>query len=266
MDERNDIKVEGKLNPEDKQATLDGLLSYHASQGYPRKSIYIIILVVLVVISAAVGGFFLGQKQNVNTNTYQISQKPNTNNESSIEIPNNPQYWESNAYISTNKKIVSKCQTEFDVSKDEYLHSYTVKKGDSLLSISKNELGTPARVQELITLNSGVYPHFINDNKTNNNFLEIGWIIYLPPKDINTSGFLYYWKGEFIAETDQALTFQTGNTRVGQLIHVFDKTQDTKTLGKSIFHKGDCANVLVDANDKYRAKVITTQEKNWLKN
>ncbi len=53
---------------------------------------------------------------------------------------------------------------------EDVLPNYTVKKGDTLLSISKKILGDPSRVQELINLNKGKYPISLKDS-----FIEQGW-------------------------------------------------------------------------------------------
>jgi len=53
--------------------------------------------------------------------------------------------------------------------KKQYLPVYIVKKGDSLLSIVRTQIGDQNRLQEFITLNSDIFP-----NLKNNPFLEVG--------------------------------------------------------------------------------------------
>lgn len=67
---------------------------------------------------------------------------------------------------------------KYDLSpKKDFLKSYTIKSGDTLLSISKNELNDISRVNDIIILNIDRYPSLSLENP----FLEQGWILYLPP-------------------------------------------------------------------------------------
>ncbi len=60
------------------------------------------------------------------------------------------------------------------------LDTYTVKSGDSLLSISKNIYGDSSRISDLVFLNKHTY----NSLSTDSPFIEIGWTLLLPEKDI----------------------------------------------------------------------------------
>jgi len=57
---------------------------------------------------------------------------------------------------------------------------YTIKLGDSLNSIAKNELGDSTRLNEIVILNEEAYPTLASQPS----YLEAGWKFKLPPKDI----------------------------------------------------------------------------------
>lgn len=81
--------------------------------------------------------------------------------------------------FSSSPPPATKCKSYGLLPKSEVFSSYSVKSGDSLLSIAKNELGDSSRAGEIAALNEDVYPGL----SLRNSFLEVGWKIVLPPKD-----------------------------------------------------------------------------------
>lgn len=74
---------------------------------------------------------------------------------------------------------------KYSLSDDKsYLETYIVKPGDSLLSVTTKQLGDVSRIGEVIALNKNEYPGL----SIQNTFLEVGWRLYLPPKNRKASG------------------------------------------------------------------------------
>lgn len=65
------------------------------------------------------------------------------------------------------------------VPKEDYLVMYTVKKGDNLPLIAKNQLGDTTRAKQIIALNRLDNP-LLNSSDS---FIEVGWELYLPSKE-----------------------------------------------------------------------------------
>lgn len=63
---------------------------------------------------------------------------------------------------------------------EQFLDTYTVKSGDSLLSISKDIYGDTSKISDLVFLNKHTY----NSLSTDSPFIEIGWTLLLPENDI----------------------------------------------------------------------------------
>lgn len=86
-----------------------------------------------------------------------------------------------------NKKPTKQCKV-FDESqiKDFIYVKYTVKKGDTVLSVARDQLGSSSRVADIIYVNMNDYPGL----SIQNSYIEPGWILYLPRpfiKKINIS-------------------------------------------------------------------------------
>jgi len=129
----------------------------------------VIALFSVLLVVAGISGFFYLNKQE----TRQIAKEITVNSPS----PQNTS--------------PDECHLSGMQSKKEYLDSYTVKKGDTLLSIAKNELNDNSRVNELIEVNKEFYPELSLEKP----FLEQGWKLYLPPKEITTNGLIYVMSG-----------------------------------------------------------------------
>lgn len=71
------------------------------------------------------------------------------------------------------QEVEDECSYYREFSTDEYYNIYTVKKGDTLLSIAQDQLGSTDRVLDIITQNKEKFPMLSLDNS----FLEIGWTL-----------------------------------------------------------------------------------------
>lgn len=85
-----------------------------------------------------------------------------------VTIIKNGGYATSPNYIDTICKFYDECAIYFDTTKNEH-RTYTVKKGDSLWTISKNILGNPLRWYEIAELNN-----------IKGNFIFAGQILKMP--------------------------------------------------------------------------------------
>ncbi len=78
------------------------------------------------------------------------------------------------------KVVTTKCDLPLHSSSNYQYEEYSVESGDTLVSIAEKTLGDKTRVQELITLNLDTLPTL----RTRPEYLETGWKLLLPPKDI----------------------------------------------------------------------------------
>lgn len=123
---------------------------------------------------------------------------------------------------------------------DEFLVKYTAQRGDTLLSIAKNELGDISRVHQLINLNTNWYPHLSLENP----FIEVGWELRLPPTYIKSSvrelWGINQWtiQGKIVKETEEF--FHIKQVVDGPGGYILEKTRDTVYLGQDSFAEGDC--------------------------
>ena len=130
----------------------------------------LVIIVLGAVVFGAVAYFQLRSKINI------IPRLPSKNsNESNLAV----------------EKEKVRCSFYGSLDQDFYLTKYTVRKGDTLLSIAKNELGDSSRVDELIGLNKTWYPNLSIQNP----FIKAGWELRIPPKFFpKSSGILEGWE------------------------------------------------------------------------
>lgn len=146
------------------------------------------------------------------------------------------QQWDSKIIEDKLKKPYN-CPKSGSSTKDEFLNMYIVKKGDTLLSISKNELGDPSRVNEIINLNSDRYQLSIKDN-----FIEVGWKLYLPTKDmLPSSGKLGQYSGAVKEVNGGTLTIESPKG-VGD----FDLDNYNGNAKYSSLKTGDCVTLILD--------------------
>src|SRR5258708_8778115 len=98
----------------------------------------------------------------------------------------------SNNHQPTEHTTASTCTKQGLQPKDDYLPTYTVKSGDSLLFIAKSQLKDISRVNELIILNKDRYPQL----SVNPSLLQQGWKLNLPPQNVGiTNGHIYVISG-----------------------------------------------------------------------
>lgn len=165
---------------------------------------------------------------------------------------------------TNNKSYEEKiCQMSVDIPMEQYLRVYKVKKGDTLLSISRTQLGTNDRMKEIIQLNNGIHPDLQNyDTSTQ---IQEGWNLYLPPSFVkSTTGILYAWKAKVLEETEAGWTLYTGSDYAGFRSYSFQKDENTKYFGADSFHAGNCITVLFElANGGYKTIAISPQDKDY---
>lgn len=146
---------------------------------------------------------------------------------------------------NTNSKetLVTSCPISFTDNIDSLLRSYEVKAGDTLLSISKNQLGSTNRVEELIVMNANKYTSLSLEKP----FLEQGWILKLPPQWVkSSSGQLNAINGKIlkIRPNDQIFEITSG----GVAGHFATITLDSNTINikNTVFKEGDCISAIRD--------------------
>ena len=150
------------------------------------------------------------------------------------------------------------------LDKDFFLSKYTVKKGDTVFSIAKNEIGDSSRFIELIQLNKSWYSHLSSDNS----FIEIGWELRLPPKFLSkSSGYLVGLGGEILEETEKSITmnlrYDQAGIKEGYLSY---KSPNMIYLGKDSFQVGDCVYAIVDTDASInRILALSLQDKKYFK-
>lgn len=165
-----------------------------------------------------------------------------------------------------------KCKYYGFPEEEDFFSTYTVLRGDTLLSIAQNELGNTERVEELIMLNIRKHSSLRLDKP----FIEVGWELLLPPKFVtSSSGSLYIQAGEFVAPLDQARYSIVPNAQMISIIYydaafknslISYKTPTTKYLGKDSFETGDCVFVLADSGRRHvSALAISPQDQNYFK-
>ncbi len=141
--------------------------------------------------------------------------------------------------------------------KDKYFLTYEVKAGDTLLSITKNQLGDVSRINELINLNKGQYP-----NLTQSSTLPAGTKLYITPKDYpENTGDLWIAEGA-VTESDAGhfvLMISPSPNDSGEDITINSTTKYMDGI-KSL-KRGDCITVVIDymGNYTHNALIIWPQ-------
>ncbi len=137
-----------------------------------------------------------------------------------------------NSNITT---IQPECTKNNFLPKNQYLPAYQVKQGDTLLSIAKTQLKDASRVNELIQLNSDIYPSLSIEKP----FLEKGWKLALPPKDTVTNGLVYVVAGR-VTKSAYGWGIHSKNSSTGPFL--------LSELPENIV-TNDCAIVIYQGND-----------------
>lgn len=89
-------------------------------------------------------------------------------------------------------KKSSHCPMNKSLSKDELHPKYIVQPHDTLLSISKQQLGSTDQLPTLLLLNEEKYPQISIDQP----FIEVGWELYLPNQSIDPEAKIIALAGE----------------------------------------------------------------------
>ncbi len=127
----------------------------------------------------------------------------------------------------------------------DFLETYTVMPGDSLLTIAGDKLGNVSRVGELITLNNGTYP----DLSIEKPFIEVGWKLYLPPNSTDsTSGHLNQVAGWIsnIRQTSPNQIFEVSSNNAKNYYATVTLSEQTRLPDGYVPTVGDCVKVVED--------------------
>lgn len=171
------------------------------------------LLCIVIILSLVGGAYYLGKQQN------------------SLSTPQ--------ADKSSLKSTPLVCNKSGFQPKQNYLTSYAVKKGDSLLSIARDALLDKSRVNELVEVNKEFYPKLSLENP----FLEEGWKLYLPPKEV-TNGLIYVISGN-LSITDKGWGVSWNNGGAGP----FALEELKKFKEEATIKSGDCVTVLYQGSN-----------------
>lgn len=148
----------------------------------------------------------------------------------------------------------SECIYNF-LGPEEVMRRYSVKTGDSLASIAKEQLGDYRRAVEIVEANKDRY-----SSLRRSHFIEVGWELLLPPKwAVPTSGHITGFAGTFISENEEEYWLSQSLTFPAQ--HRFSKASSVKSFGKEHFEKGDCVVVL---NNRGTAIGVSPQDIDYI--
>lgn len=76
-----------------------------------------------------------------------------------------------------NKEPIKQCKVFDENQITDFIYvKYTVKKGDTMLSVAQDQLGSSSRIADIIYVNMNNYPGLSIQNP----YIEPGWIFYLP--------------------------------------------------------------------------------------
>lgn len=193
------------------------------------------ILVIMLMLISGVVGYLIGE---INiSRSFEKQQKVSKNNQIV-----NPQI--------TKTQHATTCLKQGIQPKSDYLPVYTVKPGDSLLSIAKSELKDGSRVTELITLNSDRYPEL----SLSKPFIEQGWKLYLPPQNLGvTNGYIFVISGNVEINPSHkdlwGVSYSGGN----------GGTFSVEELTKNSLKPGDCVSVLYQGGGDTKLFSVTRQ-------
>ena len=167
-------------------------------------------------------------------------------------LPNNQQLANGAVPTTPNPQpnIANVCTKKSYGDINEILTKYSVRRGDSLLSIAKKELGDSSRLQELAVMNSDKYPTLFSSPGVlaQNPFLEQGWVLSLPPKWItSSSGQLQEVNGLIFTIRPDGHAFEISSNS-GQSGHFATINLDSNTINsnKVSFKEGNCITAIVD--------------------
>ena len=173
--------------------------------------------------------------------------------ENPVQISNNEGYSDSETLGSFKYDMHLRCDLYGKIEKDSYLATYTVRAGDTLLSIAKKQLGSTDKVAVLVALNKERYSTLSIEKP----FVEIGWKLFLPPKDPpNISGDIAAYAGE-VAQITSKGSMTIKSTSGTSYVH----TESSVDYPDRDLKVGDCAVVLSEnIGGSWRTKQVRLQD------
>lgn len=203
------------------------------------------VLLVILIASILIGGiiFLTNSKNTPSVQKAQVQTIVNNNSR--------------NQYSRLN------CQLNDLQPREDFMPTYIVKRGDTLISVARDQLGSPDRAEELARLNQlEQHPEL----SLTTPFLEVGWKLLLPPKEIKkSSGQISVVSGEFIRQGNEMPNVFWFRTRQ---INSVTGDEPIYTNPSTVFKAGGleigkCYNIVYDTNSPYgagsNALLITSQ-------
>jgi hypothetical protein len=138
-----------------------------------------------------------------------------------------------------------------------FLPTYTVRRGDSLLSIAKSELNDASRVGEIIEINKQQFPGLSLEKS----FIEVGWKLTLPPKEIKTGGNIKVSSGKLVDIRDSGTRWLIDETGSGSggYSH-YPKQGIISPVIEDGIKVGDCIDILHDYMGIKQIYIISLQK------
>jgi hypothetical protein len=166
--------------------------------------------------------------------------------------PNQNQQKQATPTIKSSEEtvVLNKCpKYGIDKNKSNLYDSYTVKKGDTLLSVAENQLHDVSRAGDIASINQDAYPGL----SIKNPFIEVGYKLYLPPSFLKKVTFygdkpnlLYSGNGEITEILQNGMwRINLDNLNLNSLVRI---TSDTLFIEKqkSEYRVGDCITAITD--------------------
>lgn len=194
------------------------------------KALAMILFIIFPII-----GFYLGT-------IYQVR---------SITLNQNQQKQATPVIASQEESVVlNKCSRYgIDENKNNLYDSYTVRKGDTLLSVAENQLHDVSRAGDIASINQDAYPGL----SIKNPFIEVGYKLYLPPSFLKKVTFygdqpnlLYSENGEITEILQDGMwRINLDNLNLNFLVRM---NNDTLFIGKqkSEYKVGDCITAIAE--------------------
>lgn len=211
-------------------------------------TIYFGVILVTAIVAATLLGYFIGKNSNdtkTKNNTGVLSASLTQVSSTPTLTPTPTPFVIKTANNVIDQTQDSKVCTKYGFAqKWEYLSSYTIKEGDSLQGIARDQLKDESRVNEILKIN-GAGP------------LIVGATLYLPPSSITkSSGNLKQVYGKLIGKDSSYWKVLLSSDINGQSIlapsFIFEKVPN-----KDSFKTGDCIKMFLD--DGYEVYTISLQ-------
>jgi len=131
--------------------------------------------------------------------------------------------------------------------------SLWIKSGDTLLSISRSQLNSTSRVGELIEMNKKRYPGLSLENP----FIEVGWELILPPKEVRTSGNIRVTSGKLSAISENEFKW-TVQDQSGSSYNCYIYKGDNPIIDDNV-KVGECVDIIHDFMNSKKIYIINLQ-------